>query len=144
MDESSLEKRIDEKIKQIEIYFKELKTMVPKGLEEYKKDILRKAACERYFEKIVEAIEDLNFLIINYKKFEYPEEENEIFEVLRNNKIISDTLTKNLREAKRMRNFIAHQYGKIDDEQVYRAVRDELTRDSGEFIKSIKKIIKIR
>ncbi|MDP2925934.1 MAG: DUF86 domain-containing protein [Nanoarchaeota archaeon] len=141
MEESSLKERINEKIQQIEIYLDELKAIVPKRLEVYKKDILRKAACERYFEKIIEAIEDLNFLIIDYKKFEYPDEENEIFEILRKNKIISDVLTKNLKEAKRMRNFIAHQYGKIDDERVFNAVNDELTSDSNEFIKSIKKII---
>jgi len=141
MEESSIEKRINEKIQQIEIYLDELKAIVPKRLEEYKKDAMRKAACERYFEKIVEAIEDLNFLVISYRKFEYPEEENEIFEILRKNKIISDALTKNIKEAKKMRNFIAHQYGKVDDELVFKAVNDKLVRDSNEFIKSIKKII---
>lgn len=138
MEKSSLEERINEKIQQIEIYLDELKAIVPKRLEEYKKDFIRKAACERYFEKIVEAVEDLNFLAINHQKFEYPEEESEIFEILRKNKIISDALTKNLKEAKRMRNFIAHQYGKVDDEQVFKAVNDELAKDSNEFIKSIK------
>ncbi len=138
MEESSLEKRIDEKILQIENYLDELKAIVPKTLADYKKDITKKAACERYFEKIVEAIEDLNFLAINHQKFEYPDEENEIFEILRKNKVISDVLTKNLKEAKKMRNFIAHQYGKIDDEQVFKAVNEELVRDAKEFIKSVK------
>ena len=41
-----------------------------------------------------------------------------------------------------MRNIIAHEYGKIDDEIVFGAVTEQLGKDVREFIKDIKKIIK--
>ena len=75
MEESSLKNRINEKIEDIENYLDELKEIAPKKLEGYKKDTIKKAACKRYAEKIIEALEDLAFLMINIKKLNYPEEE---------------------------------------------------------------------
>ena len=142
MEESSLKNRINEKIEDIENYLDELKEIAPKKLEGYKKDTIKKAACKRYAEKIIEALEDLAFLMINIKKLNYPEEEYEIFDILEKNEIISQNLKKRLKDAKGMRNRIAHQYGQIDDEIVYRAVKDELNEDANEFIKSVRINIK--
>ena len=61
-------KRIKDKIKEIEEFLSQLKDIVPSNLEEYKADIEKKAACERYVEKVIEAVTDLAFLIIKQKK----------------------------------------------------------------------------
>jgi uncharacterized protein YutE (UPF0331/DUF86 family) len=139
MVESSIKNRIKEKIKEIERFIEELYDNIPSNMEMefYKKDIKTKAICERYVEKIIEAIEDLSFLMINFKELKYPEEEKEIFDILKDNKIISENLSKKLKDAKGMRNFIAHQYGKIDDEIIFNSVTEELENDTKEFIKVI-------
>ncbi|MEK6951775.1 MAG: hypothetical protein AABX29_02060 [Nanoarchaeota archaeon] len=53
--------RIEEKIDEIENYLEELLTIIPDNLDVYLKDFKTKAACERYFEKIIEATVDLAF-----------------------------------------------------------------------------------
>lgn len=141
MENMSIKNRIDEKIAEIENFISQLYKFIPRetNLENYVKDLKTKAICERYFEKIIEAVEDLAFLIINYKKLKYPEYEKEVFDILMNNKIIAENLCKRLKEAKGMRNIIAHEYGKIDDELVFEAITEQLEKDINGFIDVIKK-----
>ncbi|MFH0832066.1 MAG: DUF86 domain-containing protein [archaeon] len=136
--------RIKDKIKEIEEYSAELFSAIPANLEleSYKKDFRIKAICERYFEKIIEAIVDLAFLMIKDRKLKIPEEDTEAFDILANENIISSELAQKLKEAKGMRNIIAHEYGKIDDEIVFNSMTEELERDIKEFIKSIRKFLK--
>jgi len=144
MEESSIKNRIDEKIEEITQFLEELYTLIPAeiDLESYKKDLRTKAICERYVEKIIEAIEDLAFLIINIKKLNYPEIDKEVFDILSKNQIISENLSQKFRDFKGMRNIIAHQYGKIDDEIVYTSIYEkEIEDDINEFIHNIEKIV---
>jgi uncharacterized protein YutE (UPF0331/DUF86 family) len=97
-----------------------------------------KAACERYFEKIIESVTDLAFLIIKEKKYRVPEEDKEAFDIISNENIISKELSVRLKEAKGMRNIIAHQYGKVDDELIFHSITKELKSDVKRMIKSIK------
>ncbi|MEK6935270.1 MAG: DUF86 domain-containing protein [Nanoarchaeota archaeon] len=108
-------------------------------MEDYQNDFKIKAIGERYFEKIIEAVEDLAFLVINHKEFKYPEYEKEVFDILYENKLIREELAKRLKAAKGMRNIIAHQYGEIDDELVFKAISQELEKDVNEFIDLIEK-----
>jgi len=131
--------KINNKIDEIREYLNELDDIVPQNVEEYKSNIEKKAACERYFEKIVEAITNLAFLIIKNKKLKIPEDDIDAFNILLENGIIDSSLENKLWNAKGMRNIISHQYGKIDDEIVFAAISQELDNDAREFIKSIKK-----
>ncbi len=131
-------KRIDEKIVEITKFVEQLRSMVPSNLEEYKSNLEKRAACERYFEKIIEAVVDLAFLFIKFKKFKIPEDDADAFNILLNNKIINDNLSTRLKDAKGMRNIIAHEYGKIDDEIVFEAITKELEKDARDFIRNIK------
>ena len=133
-------KRIDEKVKEVEEFLKELKGIIPASLNEYKKNIEKKAACERYVEKIAEAVTDLAFLAIKLKKLKIPEDDADAFNILLDDGMIDEQLSKRLKNAKGMRNIIAHQYGKINDEIVFEAVKEELSRDVKEFVKCLKKI----
>ena len=72
--------RIRDKIIEIEKFLKELEVSIPKSLEDYKNDFKLRAIGERYFEKIVEAMSDLSFLIIKEKKLKQPEEEENVFD----------------------------------------------------------------
>lgn len=131
--------RIDDKIKEVELYLCQLNEVIPVSLEKYAGHFKIKLMCERLFEKIVETLVDLAYLIINENKFKSPENDEQAFYIMGDNKIISNELAEKLRGAKGMRNIIAHEYGKVDDELVYEAVSNELINDTQEFIKSILK-----
>lgn len=127
--------RITDKMGEIQTYLKELESFVPRDLGLYRKDILRKAACERFAEKIIEAGTDLAFFIIKLKKFRKPNDDPDAFSILTEEKIIDEPLSRRLQSAKGMKNIIAHQYGKIDDAIVFEAVSKELPRDMKQFLK---------
>ncbi len=132
-----MKKRINDNINEIEKYLQEMYSIAPDNFEEYKKDFKTKAACERYFEKIIESIVDLCFILIKEKGLKMPEDDEGIFETLSHENMISDNLAKKLRDAKGMRNIIAHEYGSIDDSLIFESVATELKKDVEEFIKFI-------
>lgn len=126
--------RIKDKIEEIEKYVDELESFKPGDFKEYLRDVKTKAACERYFERIVEAAVDLAFLIIKDKRLKIPEDDKEAFDILAREKIIVPELANRLKDAKGMRNIIAHQYGIVDDEIVFHAITEEIVRDTKEFL----------
>ena len=130
--------RINDKIKEIEKYIGQLESVVPLTLEEYESDFKIKAICEHYFEKIVESAVDLAFLFIKNEGLKIPEDDKNAFEILQDNNIISEKLSRKLQNAKGMRNIISHEYGQIDDSIVFEAVGEQLEKDINEFIGDIK------
>jgi len=132
-------KRIKDKIDDINEFLGQLKDIVPECFDEYKSNIEKKAACERYVEKIVEAITDLAFLVIKNKKLKLPEDDTDAFNILSENKIIGGALAASLKNAKGMRNILAHDYGKVDARTIFESITAELGQDAKEFIKSIKR-----
>ena len=129
--------RIKDKIEEIEKYLDELSEIKPMMLNEYENNLKTKAACERYLEKIIEAVVDLAFLIIKDKGLEMPEDDNATFGILAKAGIIDETLAKRLRDAKGMRNILAHQYGQVDDKIVFNATK-EIETDVNDFIELLR------
>jgi len=128
--------RIKDKIDEIQKYLDELESILPVNLGEYIYSLEKKAACERYFEKIIESANDLAYLIIKKERFGIPEE-NKSFEVLFENKIISKKVFLKLKNAKGMRNIIAHKYGDVDDELIFESITEELINDIEEFLNEL-------
>src|SRR3989344_8644337 len=133
-----MEKRIKEKIEE---FMGQLKQIAPNSFEEYESNIEKKAACERYVEKIVEALTDLAFLVIKLKRLKIPEDDIAAFSILSDNKVVNTNLLDKLKMAKGMRNIIAHEYGKIDDNIVFESITEELGKDVREFVESIRKYL---
>lgn len=129
--------RIQEKINKITDFLSELDEISPSKFEDYSSNKTIKAACERYIEKIVEGITDIAFMIIKQKKFEIPEDDADAFRILLQHKVITESLYTKLKEAKGMRNIIAHEYGKIDDHIVFNSLT-ELHKDAEAFTKIVK------
>ena len=138
-----MESRIKEKIEEIQQYLNELESIKPDSLKEYLNDLKEKAACERYVEKIMEAVTDLSFLLIKKYDFEKPDDDQSAFKILADNDIITSKVLEKLRNAKGMKNIISHQYGTIDDEIVFEAITQELIKDVREFLKEVGKKIHI-
>ena len=135
-------KKINEKINEIHKYLDELMEIVPDSLKEYESNKIVRAACERYFEKVVEATTDLAFIAIALKKLRVPDDDIDSFKILEESGIINNDLYNKLKDAKGMRNFIAHQYGQINDKLVYEAMTEELEKDVRNFIEIIQKLPK--
>tara|TARA_Y100000034_G_scaffold135867_1_gene209501 strand:+ start:231 stop:638 length:408 start_codon:yes stop_codon:yes gene_type:complete len=135
-----MENRIRDKIKEIEKYLYELSEIKPNNIEEYLDDFKTKAACERYFEKIMESVVDLAFLVIKNKSFATPEDDKKAFEILENEGIITNELSEKLKDAKGMRNIIAHEYGNVDDNIMFESITEQIENDVKEFIDNIKKL----
>ena len=131
--------RIKEKIKEIEQFVSDMEFIVPSDFEEYKTDAKTKAACERFFEKIVEGIVDIAFLVIKEKGLTLPEEDKESFDILARAHLISLELANRLKQAKGMRNILAHDYGRVDDEIVFESITGEIVRDANAFLASVRK-----
>ena len=133
--------KINEKVNEIQKYLDELIEIVPNTPKEYESNKIVKAACERYFEKVVEAVTDLAFIVITLKKFRVPDDDIDSFRILEENGVINNDLYNRLKDAKGMRNFISHQYGQINDRLVYEAITEELDKDIRNFISIIEKLI---
>ena len=125
------------KIEQTQTYLEQLFDIVPKSFEEYEKDFKTKNACERLFQKIAEAVVDISFLFTRLKKYPFPDEEDDIFDILANKRVISMELAKKLKGAKSMRNIIVHEYGEVDDAKVFDAIKEEFEKDISKFIQFI-------
>ena len=136
------ENRIIDKINDIEKFLEELESIMPFDFEEYENDFKIRAVCERNFEKIIEVVVDLAFIIIKENKMKIPEEDKRAFDILASSKIISSGLSEKLKEAKGMRNIIAHEYGKIDDEKVFKAITEELIPDVKKFLELVVRLSK--
>jgi uncharacterized protein YutE (UPF0331/DUF86 family) len=137
-----MKERIEDKIKQNEQYLSEVLSFKPQNLKEYENDLVKKLACERSFEKIAEALVDLAILVIRYKNFESPEDDDNSFRILAKNKIISEELAKKLGDIKGMRNRLSHRYAEVDDKIVFEAIDSELKEDVNEFINIVKNLLK--
>ncbi len=131
--------KINDKIEEIEEYLSDLNEIRPDSFEDYENSKEERAACEHYFEKIVEAVEDLAFLVVKDRKIKV-DDENKIFDIIADNGVIKGELALKLKDAKGMRNIIAHEYGEVDDEVVFEAIQNEIEMDVREFLENIKKL----
>ncbi len=133
-----MENRKGDKIIEIEKYLKELESFLPSDFNKYINNIEKKAACERYFEKIVEAVIDLVFLVIKDREFRSPISDRDALNILSENGIMSLELSDKLGDAKSMRNIIIHEYGYIDDKLVFCSMKKELFCDVEKFLEAIR------
>jgi len=133
-----MENRRGDKIVEIESYVKSLESFLPESFDEYISDGKTKAACERYFEKIVEAVIDLVVLVIKENGLKTPMSDRAALDILAEKNIISATLSNKLGDAKSMRNIIVHEYGNIDDKKVFDAIKGEIALDVREFLEAVR------
>ena len=128
--------RLKDEIVVLEKYLEELKSIIPNYYNDYQENFEKKAACERYFEKIVESIVSISYLFCKKNNFDI-QDKSKSFDVLEENQIITNDLLLKLKDAKGMRNIIAHKYGEVDDLIVFEAITKELIIDVRLFLNQI-------
>lgn len=143
MEKRDIRERIIQKTASIREYLDFLLDEVPENIEEYKKSLRKKAICERYIQKIADAAMDLAFFVINLKSLEQPMNEDSVFNILSKEKVIKPELAAKLNNLKGMRNFIIHQYEKIDDSIIYSSLSEEIKDDVEDFINAISNLLEV-
>lgn len=98
---------------------------------------------ERYLQLAIEVLLDIGKLIILAENLRKPDDNQDIFNVLYENKIISEKLLDRLVGIANFRNILVHDYEKIDREIVYSKLQKNLhdfTAFKKEILKRLKKI----
>jgi uncharacterized protein YutE (UPF0331/DUF86 family) len=114
--------RISIIIEDIKKYSQKLKERNIKKLADL--DDLNYYACSMIIFSVINRAIDLGDEMINSKKLGFPSEIKDIFILLGENKIINKKIEEKLKDLVRLRNKIAHRYGSINKEDIFRAIED--------------------
>jgi len=106
------------------------------SFQQYVKDIRLKKAVERSLQVAIEACLDIGRRLIALEGFRYPEDSKDVFQILREEGVVSQELLPSLVDMARFRNLIVHDYTKIDDAKVY-AILTKRLGDFDEYARAI-------
>lgn len=126
----------------MESYVKDLRKILPDE-EEYQSSLIKRRACEKTVELAIESLIDVCSMLISAQKLGIPSDEDNIFDILANKKVISPLLKKKLIEMKGFRNIIVHKYGDVDDRIAYNSISSDL-EDFDKFKKEVLNYMKIK
>jgi len=118
--------KIISKLQKLDEYIKYLKEVQKINKNQFMEDYHFFGLAERYLQLSIEILLDVGKLLIVIKGLKRPEENQEIFSALRDEKIISEKLADNLMGVANFRNILVHDYEKIDREIVYEKLRNNL------------------
>ena len=96
---------------------------------------------ERYLQLAIEVLMDAGKLVIISKNLRRPEDNQDVFVVLREKKILSENLAERLVGIANFRNILVHDYEKIDREIVYQKLQKNLN-DFKDFKTALLKFLK--
>lgn len=94
--------------------------------EELTTDATLRGAVERYLYLLTQSTIDLGEVIISFFKYRQPSTYAEIFEILFENKLMSQELIAPLKKIAGFRNVLAHAYGEINLELVHQVLQKDL------------------
>lgn len=132
---------IENKISSIRKYLKILKGYQKYSRKEIESNVNIRGMTERYLYLACQATIDLAEAVIAFKQFRKPTTMGENFDILNEEKIISNELTEKMVKLTGFRNVITHDYTKINYDIVYDVLHNRL-KDIENFIISIKKSFK--
>lgn len=112
--------RVLTKPDELDGYLRELRSIVPSRLEDYRA-VEKKRACERLVQVPVEAILDVCGLLVTGLRLGIPCEEDDLFGKLTERGVVTSG-TANLVRRMKPRNLLVHESGRIDDAIVFETV----------------------
>lgn len=107
---------------------------------EYLANYLLYGSSERFLHLAIECVIDIGNHIISDMNYRKPESNREIFQVLFENKLLDEKLTKSLSNMAGFRNILVHDYVKLNKEIVYEIIANDL-KDIKKFIKVVSEYI---
>jgi uncharacterized protein YutE (UPF0331/DUF86 family)/predicted nucleotidyltransferase len=132
-DGLNLEDRVLVKIRQLEENLQKLSEITPATFSEYKASLLKRLATERLLQLAIECVIDVCAILVKDLHLGPPQNEDHLFELLRNKLENVETLM----QMKRFRNILVHRYETIDDELVFQYATNQI-KDFEQFINNIK------
>jgi uncharacterized protein YutE (UPF0331/DUF86 family) len=96
--------------------------------EQYLKDSINEALAERYLERAIGRMIDVNFHLVTESGHAPPKDYHESFVLLGTHGVMTADLAKELAMAAGLRNRIVHEYDDIDPERVYEALPPAVRR----------------
>ena len=117
---------LENQISEVEKYLKILSRYKKYTQLEIEKNIDLRGAVERYLYLACQSAIDLAESYIAYRKFRKPQSMNDTFYILEEEKIIDIDMREIMIDMKGFRNFIAHDYGKIDYDVVFDVLKNKL------------------
>ena len=129
--------RVLAKIDELDSYRKELEEIVPEEYEDYAGSKETKRACERLLHIMIETEIDICDLLVKELKLGLPGKEEDFFNKLRKEGVISPGLAGRLKSMKGFRNVLVHRYAEVDDELVFGFLKKNL----GDFDRFRKEIV---
>lgn len=133
---------IENKISSVEKYLKILEGYKKYSVDEINNDLTLKGAVERYLYLVSQATIELADAIVSLKDLRKPTVYSEVFDILREEGLISGKLAEQLIKMTGFRNVVAHDYEKVNFDIIYEVLQNKLG-DIEEFIKEIKNKLKI-
>ncbi|MEK7562203.1 MAG: DUF86 domain-containing protein [Patescibacteria group bacterium] len=131
---------VENKISSVKKYLGILQHFKKYLRKEIENDLNIRGAVERYLYLVSQATIDTAEAFISLRNFRKPTTIRESFEILKEEKIISIELSEKMVKLAGFRNFIAHDYDKVDYDKVYDILQNRLG-DIEKFIKQIGKLI---
>ena len=137
MDEDRVLKKVDE----MDRYLERLEKLISKDLNEYKRQVTDKLACERLLHLSIECVVDICNIITSDLKLGLPSDEEEMLVKLERKGVISKEIKNVLIGMKGMRNILVHKYGEIKDELVFEALSERM-EDFDKFKEEVLKFLR--
>lgn len=117
--------RIIAKLDELDVAFRELRSIAPLHFAEYLA-VEKRRACERLLQVCVEVVIDVCALLVTGLRLGLPGEEDDLFVKLARHGVLSSTMADTLRRMKGLRNLLVHEYGRINDQLVFETVKGRL------------------
>ncbi|QLH76813.1 DUF86 domain-containing protein [Halosimplex rubrum] len=117
---------VTDKLQHVNEYTSDLKEMRGMSKDEYMSDVVVQRAVERTFMNLIQSCIDLAQHIRASENLEPSGTAKQEIEALGNGDIISRGTQEKVEEAVGFRNVLAHRYGDVDHDVVYRTLHDDL------------------
>lgn len=114
------------RLEKLRLYLKTLKAIQKYDPETFKKDVFIHATAERYLHLSIECLLDIGNHIISDRGYRKPETYAEIFQILRDERVISAKMLKDLEGMAAFRNILVHDYFQLDLDKVYRIIQEKI------------------
>lgn len=132
MDEDRILKELDE----LDSYMGEIKEIIPKKSAGYAGSAKTRRACERLLQISIESVINVCGILVKEMKLGTPSDEDDIFQKLMKEKIISARMLDTLKSMKGFRNILVHRYGDVDDALVFDFLKSNMA-DFSDFKKQV-------
>ncbi len=96
------------------------------SFHQYVANVRLKKAVERSLQAAIELCLDIGRRLIALEGFRFPQDNQDVFKVLAEEKVVSALLLIGLQDFARFRNLIVHDYAKVDDTKVYQLLKTRL------------------